>query len=83
EVAWTVVMILIAGIINLVITWTRNMREFSLVGVWALLAIAIANWNSQSTVVVVAVVTAGILFISSGIHGYKNRETNPWAKLKK
>lgn len=81
EVTWTVIMIITAGIINLVITWTRNMREFALVGVWALVAIAVANWNEQQTVVTTALVVAIIIFVSSSIHGYKNRETSPWKKL--
>ncbi|MEO7080418.1 MAG: tryptophan-rich sensory protein, partial [Flavobacteriales bacterium] len=36
EVQWTVIMISVAGLLNLVMIWTRNMREFASVGVWAL-----------------------------------------------
>ena len=81
EVTWTVLMILIAGVINLVITWTRNMREFALVGVWALVAVAVANWNGELPVVITSLLVAAILFVSSSIHGYRNRETSPWKKL--
>ncbi|MEG9328696.1 tryptophan-rich sensory protein [Salinimicrobium catena] len=81
EVAWTIIMILVAGIINLIITWTRNMREFALVGVWALVAIAVANWNEHSEVVFTALAVAAILFVSSSIHGYQNGEYSPWKKL--
>jgi hypothetical protein len=38
-------MIVIAGILNLVMTWNRNMREFALAAAWALIAIAVSNWN--------------------------------------
>ena len=81
EVVWTIIVILVAGLINLVITWTRNMREFALVGAWGLTAVAVANWNEQQAVVVAALVTAAILLLSTGIHGYKNRQTSPWKKL--
>lgn len=81
EVSWTIIMILIAGVVNLVITWTRNMREFALVGVWALVAIAIANWNDQPSVVITSLAVAAILLVSSSIHGYQNREYSPWKKL--
>lgn len=81
EVTWTIIMILVAGIINLVITWTRNMREFALVGVWALVAIAVANWNEHSLIAITSLAVAAVLFISSSIHGYKNREYSPWKKL--
>ncbi len=43
EITWTIVVILVAMLINLIITWTRNMREFALVGAWGLLAVGIAN----------------------------------------
>lgn len=81
EVTWTVIMILIAGAIHLVITWTRNMREFALVGVWGLVAIAVANWDGNVTIVLTALIVAVILFISSSIHGYLNRQYSPWKKL--
>ena len=71
-VTWTLVMIIIATVINLIITWKRNMREFALVGAWALIAIGIANQDVQNTVVYTAFATAGILILSSGIHGFKN-----------
>ncbi len=78
QVTWTVFMIGVAGIINLIITWTRNMREFALVGVWGLIAIAVANYGTEPVVTYVALLIALILFISSGIHAYKNRNSLPW-----
>lgn len=80
EVTWTVVMIIVAGIINLAITWTRNMREFALVGVWALIAIAVANWGDVQVIVYTAMATAAILLISSGIHGFQNRKSNSYLR---
>ena len=82
EVSWAVTMIIIAGIINLVVTWRRNMREFALVGVWALAAIAVANWNVSKTVAYAAIAVAAVLFVSSSYHGFKNRATSPNIKLK-
>jgi len=81
DINWTISMILVAGILNLFITWNRNMREFAMVGVWALIAIAVANWEVQPTIVYTAIVTAIILFLSSSVHAYINRSTNPFAKL--
>ncbi len=81
EVTWTVIMICAAGIINLTITWTRNMREFALVGVWGLVAVAVANWDQQPLIQWTALIVAAILFLSSSYHGYKNRETAPHKKL--
>jgi len=80
EVFWTITMILVATLINLVVTWTRNMREFALVGAWALLAIAVANWDTEISVMSAALVAAGVLALSSGIHALKNRATNPAIK---
>jgi len=82
ETSWTVVMVIIAGIINLVVTWKRNMREFALVGVWALIAIAVANWDSNQAVVYATLITAAVLFISSTVHSFQNKETSPVQKCK-
>jgi len=77
---WTVIMLLIATALNLVVTWTRNMREFALVGAWALIAIYIANKNGDVTVAYTAITVAVVLIISSLSHAFINRKTNPAIK---
>lgn len=79
EIKWTISMIVIAGLVNLFITWNRNMREFAIVGVWALIAIAIENGNRNGaqSIIQTAVIVAAILLLSSGMHAYKNRKTLP------
>lgn len=79
-VVWTVIMIVIASSINLVITWKRNMREFALVGAWALIAIGVANQNGEGNLTYIAYAFAGLLILSSGIHGIKNMKSNPFFK---
>ena len=74
------IMIAAAGALHLFMTWKRNMREFALVGVWSLGAIAVANREQAAPVALAALIMAGILFISSGIHGYRNREFGPFRK---
>lgn len=80
-ISWAVIMIIVAGIINLIVTWNRNMREYALVGSWALVAIAVANWNEVQVIVVSAIGVATVLFISTGIHAYINRQTSPFKNL--
>jgi len=77
---WTILMIIIATIINLLVTWQRNMREFALVGAWALIAIAYANNDSNMTIVYTAGIAAAVLIIGSMIHSFANRDTNPLQK---
>ncbi|WP_452223938.1 tryptophan-rich sensory protein [Lacinutrix chionoecetis] len=79
---WTVLLIGIATVINLLVTWKRNMREFALVGAWALFAIYVANSDVNTTVAYTAMVAAIILFLSSTFHAFKNRKTNPAIKCK-
>ena len=81
EMTWTIIMIGIAVVINLVITWKRNMREFALVGAWALVGIGNANKGINDTITGIAFVSAGVLLLSVAIHGYKNRATNPFVKF--
>lgn len=77
---WTIIMIGVATIVNLIITWTRNMREFALVGAWALIAIAAANAGSYETIKISAYIAAGLLIASSMFHAFKNHDTNPAKK---
>ncbi|HCY82209.1 MAG TPA: hypothetical protein DHV22_11705, partial [Xanthomarina gelatinilytica] len=69
DVTWTLIMIGIATLINLWVTWKRNMREFALVGAWALIAIAVANKDTHTSIFYMAIITAIIIIISSSVHG--------------
>ncbi|MBT0607209.1 tryptophan-rich sensory protein [Aequorivita echinoideorum] len=82
ESSWAITMIIIAGIINMVVTWKRNMREFALVGAWALAAIAVTDWEISRSASYAAIAVAAVLFVSSGYHGFKNRGTSPVNKCK-
>jgi len=72
-VAWTVIMICVAGLVYLALTWKRNLRESSMVGVWALIAVAVANWDTTPAVANTALIVSAVILISSGIHAYRNR----------
>lgn len=74
EITWTIIMISIAGVLNLFITWARNMRLFALVGAWALIAIAIANREVTQSVVNTAITVAAILIMSCAIQFFKTRK---------
>lgn len=78
---WTIIMIIIATAINLIITWKRNMREFAMVGAWALIAIGVANNGENTMITYTAFTTAALLIISSCAHAFKNRDTNPVKKM--
>ena len=78
---WTVIMIAIATGIYLLLTFTRNMREAAVVGIWAFIAIAVRQWSVYDGIVFAALAGAGILLIVVSWHGYKNRATSPFKKL--
>ncbi len=78
---WTLIMISVATTVNLIVTWKRNMREFALVGAWALIAIGVANDGVSETITMTANIAAGVLILSSIIHALKNRATNPAIKF--
>lgn len=81
EITWTISMIVVAIVLNLLMIWKRNMREFALVGVWALFAIYSRHQDGYSSIAYTALSGAIILFIAIGVHGFKNRETNPFLKF--
>ncbi|WGK66021.1 tryptophan-rich sensory protein [Croceiramulus getboli] len=82
EVTWTLILIVIAALLNLVIIQTRNMREFAAVGIWAFVAIYTRHVDQYDSIAWTALSAAIILGLAAAIHGYKNRHTNPFNKLK-
>ena len=78
---WTIIMVLIASLLNLLLIWKRNMREFALVGVWALYAIYVRHKTDYESIAYTALVGAIVLLLGAGVHGFINRETNPFQKF--
>lgn len=79
---WTVIMIVVATSVHLFMIWNRNMREFAMVLVWSLIAIAIANQSENLTVVFTAFVMAILVFINIAIHWFLNRKSQPFLQIK-
>jgi len=79
---YTILLIGIAVVINLFAIWNRNMREFALVGVWALVGIGNANSTLNEYIMYFAYAGALLLLVFVAIHGYQNRATNPFLKFK-
>ena len=65
EVNWTIILIIIATLIHLFMTWKKNAPILALVAVWALIAIAIANKSGNQEIYLSALGFAGLLLISS------------------
>lgn len=82
EATWTIIMISIATLINLLITYKRNMREFATVAVWAFIAIYVRQKDTYETIAYTAIICSIILLASTCYHAYKNRATSPAIKLK-
>ncbi len=78
--SWTVIMIIIAVLLNLLIIHLRNMREFAAVAVWALIAIAVRHWDSIPVIQWTAFTGAVFLLIAIIIHGYINRVGCPFRR---
>ncbi len=76
---WTILLIAAATMIYVALVWFRNMREAALVGIWALIAIAVRQWQTHDEIVIVASIGAVTLFTIVSWHAYKNRESSPLA----
>jgi hypothetical protein len=75
NVSWTIIMIFIAGLINISMVKWRNLREYGLVGIWSLMAISVSNnhSNGSKAVVFTCYVVAAILLVFITISSLKNR----------
>ncbi|MDO6761088.1 tryptophan-rich sensory protein [Tamlana sp. 2_MG-2023] len=74
---WTIIMIIVAALLNIIVVFTRNMREFAMVGVWALVAIFIRHHESNNIIAYTALIASIAVFAVISWHGYINRHKNP------
>ncbi len=74
EITWTIIMIVVAGLINLFMIWKRNLPEFGLVGMWALLAISVANLNtgSNTNIIYTCYLVSALLLLAIIFRTFKN-----------
>lgn len=79
---FTLIMIVIATVINILMVRYRNMREFALVGVWSLIAIAVKQWVNEPTIAWTALVCAIIIFMFISFHAMNNQKTSPLIKFR-
>lgn len=70
---WTIIMLIIATLINLIVLWIKNIKTFVMVGVWALIAIAVANKGMGNTIENAAYLCAIILIANVVFHFFKQR----------
>lgn len=77
EISWTVLIIIVAGLIHCFMVWSRNMREFAAVGIWAFVAIAVRHWGDYPAIVWMALICSGILLIYNFYHAFQRRDTIP------
>lgn len=82
EIVWTMVMITVVVLINALMVWLRNMREFAAVSIWALVAIFVRHQEEYESIAYYALLGAIVLFVITGLHAFKNRDTAPHLKLK-
>lgn len=75
NVAWTIIMICTAGLLNIIMVRMRNLREYGAVGIWALLAISVSNTNNHGpkSIIYTCYAVAAIVFIFIIINSLKNR----------
>lgn len=76
EVSWTIIMIVVATILNLIMIYKRNMREFAAVGIWALFAIYIRHQNDYQNIAKTALAGCVLILIAIFWSAYKGRKTS-------
>lgn len=82
EQQWTILLLVFTVIINLLITYRRNMREFALIGAWALVAIYVRHINENNSLIAYTALAGGIVVLGYvSYHGYMNRKSNPMYQL--
>ena len=80
QILWTMIMITIAVLLNMFMVWLRNLREFALVAVWALIAIYMRHKDHIESISYYALCGAIVLIVIISLHAFNNRKTAPHIK---
>lgn len=78
---WTIIMISVTVVINIIMIYTRNMREFAAVGIWALFGIYAKHIGELDFLAYSALSGAILIGLNAAYHGFINRKTNPIYKI--
>lgn len=75
EISWTIVMIAVAGLLNLIMVLYRNIPEFGLVGIWAVIAISVSNANNGGNTAIIntCYVVAAILSVAVPVQIFRKK----------
>lgn len=70
---WAIIMVIVAGLVNLFMISIKNIREFGFVGIWALLAISVSNVanGGPASIIYTCYVVSAVLFIAIVIGFFK------------
>jgi len=74
QIIWTIALITIAVLINILMVWTRNLRVFAGVAVWALIAIFMRHKENLESVAYYALVCGLTLVVIIGLHALSLRK---------
>ncbi len=80
---WVVILIISAMVVYLLLIFYRNMREAAFVGIWALVAIAVKQWQASEIVAYAALLASAVLFVTSLWQASRNMHTMPFEKMKR
>ena len=74
---WAIIMICVAGLINIFMIKTRNLREYALVGIWALIAISVSNQKTDggTAIIYTCYAVSAMILIFVAISGSKTRKS--------
>lgn len=75
----TALVALLIGLVTLLVV--RNMRELLLASTWGIIAIGVQQVHHERAVALTAFAVGGLLLVAVAVHGYKNRQTNPFRRL--
>ncbi len=80
---WVIVMIIAACVVYVLLVIYRNLREAAFVGIWALVAIAVKQWEVSRFVAYAALLASAVIFITAMLQASKNMNTMPFKKIKR
>lgn len=70
EPTWAAIMMVVAILVNLYMLKSRNMRNFTMIGAWALIAIAVRHWGTIPVLQWLGIAGVLLLLVANIFHRY-------------
>lgn len=76
EISWTIIILILVGLVNVAVVLTRNLREFALAGIWGIIAVSVSTRTNDGSdaIIYTCYVVAAVIFVFIFMNALKHKQ---------